>query len=343
MHYTTPPLVKMAVFSLRVFQRFREIVGDEAGFVPCGYVALVGEGDREALAHNIRMQQENGAPTSLLEPGELKGLMPDVNVEDVVAAAYEPESGYADPVLTCQAFANGARERGALIWPNTPVHGILRDAQGVAGVETSRGTIATRRVVLCTGVWTPILLGPLGVDLPITAIREEMTVFEQPPGAGAPLAMLDLIQLMYLRPEIHDLVLVGSTDHRHLPSPVDPDSYQEGAGATALETAVTKLVHRFPTMADGRVRRGYAGLYDVTPDLNPIFEETPVAGLFVAAGFSGHGFKLAPAVGALMAELVTEGTTRRLGIDVDFFSSRRYAEGRPIAGQHVYRQARLRY
>ena len=74
MHYTTPPLVQLAVYSLRIFQRFREIVGDESGFVPSGYVAIVGEGDREALEFNVRMQQEHGAPTSVIEPADVKRI-----------------------------------------------------------------------------------------------------------------------------------------------------------------------------------------------------------------------------------------------------------------------------
>jgi glycine/D-amino acid oxidase-like deaminating enzyme len=343
MHYTTPPLVQLAVYSLRVFQNFREIVGDESGFVPAGYVALVGDGDRPALEQNVGMQQEHGALTSVIEPDDLRQMMPGMYVDDLVGAAYEPECGYADPVLTTQGFANGARARGVSVQSNSAVRRILSDAQGVAGVETSRGVIQTRRVILCANVWTPGLLEPLGVQLPVTAIREEMTVFERPPAIQNHLAILDLAQLMYMRPEINGLTLVGNSDHNELPDRVEPDSAVDSVSPATVEKSVGKLVHRFPEMADGNVRRGYSGLYDVTPDLNPIFEETPISGLFVAVGFSGHGFKLSPAVGALMAELATKGTTGRVGVDAAIFSSKRYAEGRLIKGTHAYRQAALRY
>jgi sarcosine oxidase, subunit beta len=343
MHYTTPPLVQLAVYSLRVFQKFREYVGDESGFVPCGYTAIVGHGDREALEYNVRMQQAYGAPTSVVDPDDLRRMMPRMNVDDLAGGAYEPECGYADPVLTTQGFANGARERGARVQSNTAVRRILFDGQGVSGVETGRGVIATRRVIVCANVWTPMLLEPLGIELPVSAIREEMTVFERPPAIPDHLAILDLVQMMYMRPEINRLTLVGNSDHNDLPERVDPDSAVDSVGTDTVEKAVAKLVHRFPALMDGNVRRGYSGLYDVTPDLNPIFEETPIKGLFVAVGFSGHGFKLSPAVGALMAELATEGTTKRVGVDVEFFSSRRYAEGRSIRGARTYRQAALRY
>lgn len=338
MHYAAAPLVRLAVYSLRVFQRFGEIVGDECGYTPCGYTAIVGSGEHQAFEHNIRMQQENGAPTSRVEPADLRRLMPKMYVDDLRCGAYEPESGYADPVLTTQALVSRARQYGAGVRPNTAVRRVVHDGQGVSGLETDGGTIETRCVVLCVGVWTALVLGPLGIDLPIGVIRGEMTVFERPPELESHLVVHDVDQAMYLRPEGQWLTQVGMTDHRHLPATVDPDSYQEGASPATVEAAAAKFVHRFPIMADGRARRGYAGLYDVTPDLAPIMEETPIRGLFIAAGFSGQGFKIAPAVGALVARLVTGGGANDVGVDVDLFSSRRFAEGRLIRGPDVYRK-----
>jgi glycine/D-amino acid oxidase-like deaminating enzyme len=343
LHYTTTQLVRMAVHSRRIFRHFAEAVGGECGFVSCGYLAIVDPGDRAALEHNIRLQQSEGAETTLLEPDALTQLVPELYIEDLGAAAFEPDSGYADPVLTSQAYAAAAQERGAELLPNTRVLSILTDTEGVAGVRTDRGDIAARSVVLCTGVWTASLLRSTGIDLPISAIREEMVIFERPEGFGRHPAILDLSQLMYLRPEGSSLMLVGNTDHRVLPKPVDPESYQQGATERSIEVATAKVTHRFPIMASGAVRGGYAGLYDVTPDLNPILEETPVVGLFVAAGFSGHGFKLAPAVGTMMAELVAGRTSSTVGVDIEFFSSRRYEEGRPIKGERGYRLGTSRY
>ncbi len=338
MHYAAEPMVRLALHSLRVFQQFDEVVGGPCGFTACGYVALTGEGDQEAFAHNVAMQHTTGVDTGTLSRDEIQALLPEMYVDDVVQGAYEPHSGYADPWLTTESFAAAAVRRGVQVRPNAPVLRVRTDHAGVTGVELEGEVIHARTVIACLGVWSDALLRPLGLTLPVQAVREEMAIFERPAGMAPHMVIHDVDQAVYLRPEGATLTLVGNTDRRRAHEVVDPDSYQEGIRPQSVEHLAGAFVHRFPPAATGGARGGYTGLYDVTPDLCPIVEETAVPGLFVAAGFSGQGFKIAPAIGALMTELVLGREGAGLGVPLDLFSSQRFAVGRPIRGSHVYRK-----
>lgn len=338
MHYAAEPMVRLALHSLEVFQHFQDVVGGPCGFTASGYAALTGSGDQSAFVHNVAMQRAAGVETYQLSAAEVQALMPAIYVGDVVHGAYEPHSGYADPWLTTASFAAAAQERGVDVRPNAAADRILADGSGVLGVEVCGEVVTTRRVIACLGVWSNRLLGPLGIALPIQTIREEMAIFEHPPDKPSHMVVHDVDQGVYLRPEGSSITLLGNTDRRRPREVVDPDSYQRGVRPNTVEHLAAAFVHRFPVAAAGNVRGGYAGLYDVTPDMCPVVEETPVRGLYVAAGFSGQGFKIAPAIGALVAELVTEGTAATVGIPSDFFASRRFLDGRPIRGGYVYRK-----
>ena len=334
-HYTHATLARMALRSLRVFERFDEIVGGDAGFRRLGFLVLVKPEDAATLAANVAMHQSVGIESSVLSPAEVGELEPRIAHDDVGAAAWEPGSGYADPVGATAGYAEAARRNGADLRVNVCAEAIVAGPHGVERVETSAGPIATRTVVVAAGYRTRELVAPLGVDLPLTPVRHDIAIVARTPDFGRPHPIIsDRINGSYFRPEGDDMTLIGTTaaDEGHEDPEVEQtrEPYPEDT-----ETLVMRFWRRFPSQEEATLRRGYTGVYDCSPDLQPLLGPVPqVPGLHVAVGFSGHGFKLSPVVGELVAERIIDG--RATLVDLDLFSPHRFAEGRPIRSSRAY-------
>lgn len=334
-HYSNEVTARMALDSLRVFQSWGDRIGGSCGFVRTGFLVGVREVDRPALEGNVALQRRVGIDVRIVAGDELRRLEPQLFAEDLAAAAYEPEAGYCDPVSTTSSLAEAARARGARVIQGRQVTGIRVEGGRVAGAETMAGPIVAPAVVNAAGPWAPSLASAVGVALPIEPSRHPVCVFRRPPDFGAaPVIYVDFVNQFYMRPETGELCLVGSIDPGDAAHRADPDGYNTGVDLDTIADFAGRASRRYPALAHGVSRGGWAGIYDVTPDWHPVLdaiEELP--GLFVAAGFSGHGFKLCPAVGRMMAGLVAEG--RREG-GLDFFRADRFRTGRLIRGKYDY-------
>ena len=194
-------------------------------------------------------------------------------------------------------------------------------------------------MVLAAGPWSVALAAPLGLDLPIRVHREEIVLLKPGiPTEGLPV-FSDLVSLQYVRPDVGGEILFGNSDLDTL-KPADPDAYLNRADDAFVEVVVDKVSHRFPGLDDAVLASSYAGCYDVTPDYNPIISlADPVPGLVVAAGFSGHGFKISPAVGRLVADLVVDGVSSSPLVPERDFRLSRFAEGEPLRSPRQYATA----
>src|SRR5262245_59885313 len=309
--YPTPETTRMVLHSLRVFQNFTEITGGDAAYVQCGAVIAVPPDQREALEKTMASQRDLGVQARLLSPDDIRELDPRIDPFAVGAAVYEPESGYGDPTGVTSGFAQAARRHGAVIEQMTEVVGLRRDGDRVAGVVTAAGDeIATRVVVNAAGLWCRSIAAMAGVTLPIIVGRHPVFIVERAANFGRPHPVyLDLASGTFLRPETGGLTLTGFLDADEPSHPMDP----ELLGADVPFDEVARIMERasrcIPALEDSRYQRGYAGAFDISPDWMPILDETPVRGLYVAVGMSGHGFKLSPAVGRLMADRILDGTS----------------------------------
>lgn len=335
-HYSNETTIRMAVYSLRVFQNFAESVGGEAGFVQTGFAMLSGERDRAGLEAVVALQQQLGVNARMISADQVRALDPALNMDQIVAAAYEPEGGYADPTGTTLAFADAAKRLGAEIWQETRAERVLMEHGHVVGVATTRGDIATPRAVNCANAWAPDIARTIGLELPIWAERHQIATFQQtPPNERPRLTAGDMVNQFYYRPEGKLLTLVGTLDAG--PRVETPDAYNEGADDDFVADYGERLMRRYPTMERSFVKRGYAGLYAVTPDWHPIIDEAPEgSGFVIAAGFSGHGFKLAPAVGVMIADLVTRVQTPTGGLERSLFRLARFGEHADVARKYAY-------
>lgn len=336
-HYSNEITARMARWSLELFQNFTAVVGGESGYTKTGFIMLVDSKHRLGLQENVKLQQGVGVKTNLITLDDLRALDPGIAVESDLAVAYEPDGGYADPALTVSAFGEGARKAGAQIWQETRVTNVLIERAHVVGVETTRGTIDCGSVVNCANAWAPQIGKMVNVDLPIRPERHQVATFESKADSPRPrLVAADFPHEMYLRPEGTRLTLTGSIspDHGTL---IDPDNYNEGADYEFLADEAGRLRGRYPSMEQALVHGGWSGIYGVTPDWHPIIDEVPEgSGFFVAAGFSGHGFKLGPAVGVMVADMVTRQQAPTALLDRSLFRYARFAENKPVVGKYEY-------
>ena len=346
-HYSNELTARMACHSLQVFRDFDARLGiggsdvsdsdsGECGFVQAGFLVLVEEKDRAGLEANVALQRRVGIDAEILSPEALRELIPHMEAGDLVAAAYEPHSGYADPYLTVTAYARAARQRGADLYQDTQVTGLRLERGRVSGVETTAGRFDAPRVVNCTGAWAAGLAATAGIGLPIHSCRVQVAFFRRPAGHEAPHPVVgDFVNAIYFRPETGDLTLVGLIDPGEANAIVPPDRYDERMDPGFVLEVGERLVSRYPAMEDGQSTGGYASLYAITPDWHPIVDEVPAgSGLYVCSGFSGHGFKLGPAVGLMVADLVT-GVGEPL-FDAGLFRLDRFATGDVVRGQYEY-------
>jgi glycine/D-amino acid oxidase-like deaminating enzyme len=333
-HYSTAETCRMIRFSLDVFERFEELTGGGAcGFRRTGYLLGVDERMRKPMEASVALQQSTGIKTDLVSPTDMREIEPRLWIEDLVAGCYEPDSGYCNPAETAQGFVKGARARGARVLEDTEVLAVLTEGDRVTGVSTSRGPIHATRVVNATGLWGARVGAMVGLDIPISVCRHKINIVTWPETARRPHPMVyDFVTNIYTRPELGEHILVGGLDAEESHDIADPDRYKEGVSLDESTEALSRVSHRFPVLAEGRIARGYAGCFDVTPDWHPVLDRVGPEGSYVAVGFSGHGFKLSPAVGHMMAALITDGPGAHP--DLATFRLSRFAEGKPIRGTY---------
>ncbi|MFU8868521.1 NAD(P)/FAD-dependent oxidoreductase [Natronococcus sp.] len=338
--FSTPTNVELSLASMAVWSEFEERFGVDIDYRRNGYLFLARTAETaEALETAVEMQNERGVPSEVLEPEAARERCPGIDPDRFVAATYSPTDGFADPHLALQGYARAAADAGVDVRTGTPVTDVLREDDGtesggrVTGVETPDGRLEAEYVVNAAGPWARRVAAMADVDLPIAPKRRQMVVVE--PERAVPETdplTVDLETGTYFRPERDGEALVGG--HLAGPDPDrDPDGYDRGIdfdwAADVLETASEWATYFGP---DSRIKRGWAGLYAVTPDDNAVLEET-VPGLITAAGFSGHGFQHAPATGRLVAELIADGEASL--VDIGALSSDRFGTERERIERNV--------
>jgi glycine/D-amino acid oxidase-like deaminating enzyme len=308
--YPTEATSRMVVRSLAVFQRFADAVGGDAGYVGCGALIGVSTSMRSKLEATVARQRAVGVRAEVLDPADLTRLEPRIDPASIGAVVYEPDSGYGDPTAVTNGYADAARRRGVRIEQGAEVVGIRSAGDRVVGVDTAGGdAIDAPNVVNAAGLWSPLVARLAGVELPIIIGRHPVFVVERDAGFGRPhLVYLDLAGGSYARPETGGLTLTGSLTDDETQHPMEPETLGADVSLTEATDVLERTARAIPRLADARYRRGWAGAFDITPDWMPILDESPMRGFWIAAGMSGHGFKLSPAVGEMMAALIT-GTT----------------------------------
>ncbi len=333
MHYSFPAEVQLAVISLRMFEHWEDLVGEATLFHKTGFIRIVHPNETEQLKHNVEMQRKLGVNVKLILQAELHDLAPDWVVDEVAQAAYEPDSGYGDGAGVANDFLNRAREMGVAYSPRTRVTAFKTEAGRICGLQTDQGDVTARIVVAASGPWTRPLFQAAGYDLPIETEYHQVAILKNAPDStGRGCACIDSVTATYFRPDGPDKFLVGDFYGER---PVDPDDFPQRASDESLEELIERACRRIPKLENAEVMRGVTGVYDMTPDCRPLLGQIPgIEGLFVCAGFSGMGFKISPAIGLVMSELLMHGIANT--VEIQAFAPNRFAEGKPIKGEFEY-------
>jgi glycine/D-amino acid oxidase-like deaminating enzyme len=335
-HYGVSSLAAMAAVGLEVFEQADEIFGTDIGFRQTGYVVGVSEANLESMRKSLAAQRAVGVQTEEIGCGDVAEMWPFADLSPFAAFGWEPRGGYGDAYQTAQAFAASARAAGVRIRQGVTATELLLDHGTVAGIRLADGgTVSAATVVVVAGVWTRPFLERYGVDMPIRVVREQIVTIDPGVEVGSVPVFSDLVSLQYVRPEVGGDILFGNSDLSTVEE-VDPDNYLNRATEAFIDITVDKVGTRFPGFGGAAIRASYAGCYDVTPDWNPVIGMTAVDGLFVAAGFSGHGFKIAPAVGRLVADLVIDGRSADPRIPEADFRLSRFAENDLLKTAYPY-------
>ena len=325
--FSTPVNVQMSLYSIPFYASFDERLGYPCDYRPQGYLFCATSDQHMAyLRTNFEKQVAMGLKdVRLLAGDEIRATFPQLRGDDIVGGSFCGTDGFVDPYSAMIGFMTSAADHGAQLWKNTVVTAIERDRNGITGVQTSRGSVATRRVVNCAGAWAGEVAKLAGVELPVEPLRRMLVPsepFDEFPHT-APM-IIDMSNGFHFRPESRGFLLAWN-------DPEETPGFKTEFDAAFVEKILTRAADRVPCFANLPVnpKRAWAGLYEMTPDHHPILGEVPdVPGFFLANGFSGHGVMHAPATGKILSDLILTGQTDL--IDASLLNLARFAEGRMI-------------
>jgi sarcosine oxidase subunit beta len=296
-----------------------------------GYLFLVRDvGSWQSFVASLSMQREMGVDARTLTDADVSELMPGLHVDDLVGATYCADDGIADPAGLTLGYLRSASRLGLQILYRSPVVQLLTGRGRVIGIETSKGEqISTATVVNATGPWAAELPATAGVEVPVTPLGRQVTVTGAFSGSPSRRTLVvDAATGFYFHKEgLGVLMGMGAREER--------PGFGRGVGENYWSDELLPVaVHVLPALADAGLSHTWLGYYEMTPDAHPILGQCPgLRGLWLANGFSGHGFQHAPAVGRLLAELILEGKSASL--DVSMLGMERFSSGRLLSEDRV--------
>jgi len=281
---------------------------DDTEFKQGGYLLMaITEKEVDQFKKNIELQHSMGIPSVMMTPREALDIVPELNIDGILACTFCHKDGHANPFKTMQAYAEAAKRHGVEIYTYTEAIGIDVEEGKVKGVQTNNGYISTEKIVIAAGAWSKHVGELAGCDVPVRPERHQILVTEPVNPILGPMIM-SFAGNIYLQQEPGGEFIMGFGKD-------EPPEHKTTSTWEFVETMCQKAIHYLPYMKNVRIVRQWAGLYEMSPDAQPILgkaEETE--GVYLATGFSGHGFMFGPITGQLMAEYIL-GRPTTLPID----------------------------
>jgi sarcosine oxidase, subunit beta len=325
--FATAVNIQMSLYSIAFYAGFDERLGHPGGYKPQGYLFLAtSQRHLDYLRTNQERQKSLGLKTvRMIAANEIRGLFPQLRADDMLGGSFCSTDGFVDPYSAMVGFTTCALDAGARLWRGAEVTAIRLDGNGVYGVETTRGPVATRTIVNAAGPWAAQVAKLAGIDLPVEPLRRMLVPtepFDQFPHS-APM-IIDMSNGFHFRPESLGFLLAWN-------DPEESTGFKTDFEPAFIEKVLTRAAARVPCFENLAVnpKRAWAGLYEMTPDHHPILGPVPeLPGFFLANGFSGHGVMHAPATGKILADLILNHKTDL--IDSSLLALARFREGRLI-------------
>ena len=318
--FSTRINILFSLESMKTFERFEEEFSVNPEFKRTGYLFLgTTELEMEVFEGTMGLQRGLGIPVEFLNRGEIKARWPYLRTDDILGGTFSSRDGYAGPNEVLSGFVRGAKREGVKIYEDKEVVGISVRKGRVNGVKTKKEEISTPVLVNAGGPFAASIGEMAGVRIPVKPLRRQ--IFVTAPfhltDRVIPLT-IDIHQGWYFRQEVDGLLLSGPLDHE--------PSFNLSIDYEAMAEASGNAMDRVPVLEKARIARGWAGLYEISPDHHAILGRVPnVEGFILANGFSGHGFQHSPAVGKVIAEVITEGKATTL--DISPLSIERFEKG----------------
>jgi glycine/D-amino acid oxidase-like deaminating enzyme len=328
LQFSTEINVRLSLRSLSRIEQFAEEMGVDPHLRQVGYLFLITE-ERDVVPFetSLAMQKRLGVPVQRLNAAGVHEVFPELRVDDLRFATLCMRDGYCDPTSLLNGYVARAREKGVSFREREPATGITRERDHVTAVRTGKGEIACATVVNAAGAWGADVGRLAGIDLPIRPLRRQIFVTDPVPGLDRDFPLtVEFASSLYFHRESGG-VLMGMAD------PTDGSGFDASVNWDFLPTLVERALYRLPILERAKVKTGWAGFYEDTPDKHPIIGAVPgLAGFLCAAGFSGHGIMHAPAAGEAIAEMIVDGRT---SLDVTPLAYDRFRRGDLIKEHNV--------
>jgi len=337
-HYSVIENVELARRSWSVFTNFAEYLQDDdasAGLVKCGYLICAPDGPKLApLQAALEGQRAQGIEVQFLGREEAQARLPIAHFDDAALIGYEPEAGFADAYLVATSFARAARRLGVKIIEGVNVERLLMDRGRVCGVQTGQGSFHSDTVISTQNIWATDIERWTGIPTPVAAERHTVLALEC---SAAPYTFkmpvfkdLGSPGMLYCRSYGGNQMLVSEgIAGTALPT---PDNEQGDISMDCVVEIGAQVAERFRAYETAGLASSWTGVYDVTPDWNPVLGRVPgVEGLVVGYGFSGHGFKLSPGVGLVLAQ---EALHLPTDVPLSPYALERFRSGRLLTGKY---------
>lgn len=332
MHYDLAVESQLAWESFQYFKNWGERVGGECGFRRTGFLHIEPAHHLNQLRSNVEMHKKLGIPTEVITGDDVKKLAPSFKTDDIEFAAYEPESGYADATLTANSFLKAAKERGAAYTQDCEVTGFEVTAGKVTGAQTTRGNFSAPIIINAAGAWAGKVSAMVGVQIPLNTWTHDVVHVRRPAQIGEHPTVIDSSLNMYFRPDSGDLTLIALEDDSRIGE--SPEADLSYVAKDFVERAIDRICMRMPGMEAGSLHSSHVGRDGLTPDQRAIIGQAGPAGYYLVSGFSGTGFKLSPAIGLCVSELILDGKSKT--VDISGFNPMRFEHGQMLKGQHDY-------
>jgi sarcosine oxidase subunit beta len=321
--FSTEINIQFSLESLKRFEKFEEEFGVNPEFRKIGYLFLATtEMEMDVFKENIKLQKKFAIPVELLNRDEIRRRWPYLRIDDILGGTFCSWDGYAGPSEVLSGFASAAKRVGVKIYEGTEAKGILLKGSRVNGVKLREEEICTPIIVNAAGPFAGSIGEMAGIEIPVKPLRRQVFVTAPFRLTDLPIPLtIDFHRGWYFRPEVDGFLLSGPLD-------LEP-SFNTNIDYEAMAEASENAIYRVPALEKARIAKGWAGLYEISPDNHAILGKVPeVEGFILANGFSGHGFQHSPAVGRVIAELIVEGKSKT--IDISPLSIERFEKGELI-------------
>jgi sarcosine oxidase, subunit beta len=320
--FSTEVNILFSLQSLKTWESFQEISGVDLGFKRIGYLFLATmESEWKVFLANAQLLKNFGVPVELLSPQEIQYRWPYLKADDLQGGSFSPQDGFAGPYEAMTGFIQTARKGGVKIFEGIEVIRILHEKGKITGVQTTQGEIAAPVVVNAAGPYAEEIGKMAGIEVPVKPFRRQIFFTAPFPWIPDPIPLvIDFHRGWYFRREGRGLLLSGPKD--------DFPSHNVNVDYDAMVEVAENSIFRVPIMEKAEINNGWAGSYEISPDNHAILGEVPeIRGLFLANGFSGHGFQHSPAAGQVVADLIVG---EKPFMDVSLLSVERFRQGRLI-------------